>query len=120
MTEAYFFDTYAILEIIAGNPNYRKYTNAEILLTRLNLFELFYSILKEKGAEEAKVYLDKYKDFAVDFDTEIIESAGLLKKSNPKLSMTDSIGCTIAAKEGVKFLTGDKEFENIPSVEFVR
>jgi len=120
MTEAYYFDTYAILEIIAGNPNYRQYTNAEILLTKLNLFELFYSILKEKGIEKAKIYLDKYKGFAVDFDTDVIENAGLLTKSNTKLSMTDCIGYAVAAQEGVKFLTGDKEFENMPNIEFAR
>jgi len=119
MTEAYFFDTYAVLEIMAGNKNYMKYADAEIMLTKLNLFEVFYAILRESGGK-AKDYLGKYKDFAVDFDAEIIESAGLLKKSNPKLSMTDCIGYATALGNGVKFLTGNNEFENMPNVEFVK
>ncbi len=120
MTDIYFFDSYAILEIIAGNPHYKKYTSADIILTKLNLFEIFYAVLKEKGEEVARDYLNKYKEFAAEFDTEIIESAAILKKSNPKLSMTDCIGYVIAIKHNVKFLTGDREFENMLNVEFVR
>ncbi len=119
MTEAYFFDTYAVIEIIAGNPDYKKYEDAEILLTKLNLFEIFYAILKESGGK-AKDYLNKYRDFAVDFDAEIIENAGFLKKFNPRLSMADCIGYATALRNGVKFLTGDKEFENMQNVEFAR
>ncbi len=119
MTEVFFFDTYAVLEIIAGNPRYKKYTGAEIILSRLNLFEIFYAVLKE-DKEKAVVYLKKYREFAVEFDTDIIESAGLLKKSNPKLSMTDCIGYAMAAKIGIKFLTGDKEFEDMLNVEFLK
>ena len=57
MTEAYFFDTYAVLEIMAGNKNYMKYADAEIMLTKLNLFEVFYAILRESGGK-AKDYLE--------------------------------------------------------------
>ena len=119
MTEAYFFDTYAIIEIIAGNPNYKKYTDAEIVLTKLNLFEIFYTFLKE-NLEKARFYMNKYRDFAIEFDANIIESAGFLKKSNPRLSMADCIGYITALKNGIKFLTGDGGFENMPNVEFVR
>ncbi|MBI2076118.1 MAG: PIN domain-containing protein [Candidatus Aenigmarchaeota archaeon] len=107
------------MEIIAGNPYYRKYTDAEIVLTKLNLFEIFYTFLKE-NLKKARFYLNKYRDFAIEFDAEIIESAGLLKKSNPRLSMADCIGYITALKNGIKFLTGDGEFENMPNVEFVR
>ena len=119
MTEAYFFDTYAIIEIISGNPDYKKYTGAEIILTKLNLFEIFYTFLKE-NLEKARFYMNKYRDFAIEFDADIIESAGLLKKSNPRLSMADCIGYITALKNGIEFLTGDGGFENMPNVEFVR
>lgn len=120
MTEAYFFDTYAVMEIISGNPNYKRFIDAETILTKLNLFEIFYSILKQKGREKAKAYLDMYEDFSVDFDADIIEIAGVLKKSKPKLSMADCIGYVLAAEAGVRFLTGDREFEDMPNVEFVK
>jgi len=34
--------------------------------------------------------------------------------------MTDSIGYILSIKIGVKFLTGDKEFEDLEKVEFVK
>ena len=32
----YFFDTYALIEIIKGNPNYHSYTKEEFITTKLN------------------------------------------------------------------------------------
>ena len=34
--------------------------------------------------------------------------------------MTDCIGYILAKNIGIKFLTGDKEFENLDNVEFVK
>jgi hypothetical protein len=94
----------------------------KIILTKLNLFEIFYNILKEYGQEKATIYLNKYWDFSVDFDKDIIEAAASFRflNKNKRLSMADSIGYVIAMKYGIKFLTGDKEFENIPNVEFIK
>lgn len=39
---------------------------------------------------------------------------------NRRISMADAIGFTLAAKLGVPFLTGDRQFEDLPNVEFVR
>ena len=36
------------------------------------------------------------------------------------ISMTDCIGYFLAKSLGIKFLTGDKEFENMKDVEFVK
>ncbi|MBS3054132.1 MAG: PIN domain-containing protein [Candidatus Aenigmarchaeota archaeon] len=119
MTEAFFFDTYAVIEIISGNPHYEKYRDAEIVLTKLNLFELFYSILKE-DAGKARHYLKKYEELAIEFDSNVIQAAAAIKKSNRKLSMTDCIGYAVALKNGMKFLTGDREFEGMPNVEFMK
>jgi len=45
-TEGYFFDTYAILEVISGNKSYDKYIDEPVVLTKLNIFELFPQRLK--------------------------------------------------------------------------
>ena len=37
-----------------------------------------------------------------------------------KLSMTDCIGYMMAKQWGIKFLTGDKEFEDMENVEYVK
>ncbi len=120
MTSNYFFDTYAIIEIINGSANYAKCISAGVILTKLNLFELYYTLLKLYGKERAAYYMAQYNQFAVDFDEEIIELAAELKNSNKRLSITDCIGYFVALKKGVKFLTGDKEFRSMQNVEFIK
>ena len=120
--ESYFFDSYAFFEILKSNKNYAKYESAEIITTKLNLFELYFGILREKGEFEAKEVLDLYYPFAVDIDSNILEEAAKLKNKLNKrnVSMTDCIGYCTALTLGIKFLTGDREFENLDNVEFVK
>ncbi len=122
MNEKMFFDTYALIEIIKGNPNYKKYKDFGIVLTKLNLFELYYSTMQKYGEEKAKNELSKNSSFIVDFNNNTIENAAKLKfifkKQN--ISMTDCIGYIKAKELGIKFLTGDKQFEFLPDVEFVK
>ena len=122
MNETYFFDSYALYEIIKGNNNYQKYASSNVITTKLNLFELFYSLLRDNNENLGLVSLFKYLFCAIDFNSEIIIKAAKFKLLNKKkgVSMTDSIGYIMADKLQIKFLTGDKEFENIENVEFVK
>lgn len=43
-----------------------------------------------------------------------------LKLKNKNLSYTDCIGYIFAIKNNLKFLTGDKKFNDMPNVEFVQ
>ncbi len=118
----YFFDSYAIIKILKGSPFYEPYENATIIITKLNLFEVYYSLLRENGMEMAKKFLENYSQYVMDFDTDVIEEACAFhlfhKKRN--ISMTDSIGYSFAKKLGIEFLTGDKEFNAFENVVFVK
>ncbi len=118
----FFFDSYAFFEILKANKNYNKYKVVQIVTTKLNLFELYFGVLREKGEKEAKETLDFYYPYIIEFDSSIIEEAAKLKdKLNKRnVSMTDCIGYCTAISLGIKFLTGDKEFENLDNVEFVK
>lgn len=120
--EVYFFDSYAIMEMVYENEDYKDYIYKSPSLTKLNLFEVFYHILRESGEEDADKVFQKYSPFAVDFGDEIIkESAKFrLEHKGRNMSMTDCIGYIISKKLGIKFLTGDKEFEDLDNVEFVK
>lgn len=122
MHNIFFFDSYALAEINLGNPNYKKYTKSGIILTRLNIFEIYYGILRDIGEKEAKYFLEKYYQFSVDFYKEDIQEAAKLKLKyrTRNISMTDCIGYVVAKRLNIKFLTGDKEFENLSNVEFVK
>ncbi len=117
-----FFDSYALFEIIKGNQNYIKYKDTEIITTKLNLFELYHGFLKEKNEQLARLCIDIYYKFAIDFDEEVIKQAAKMKYvlNNRKLSMADCIGYIVSKQLGIKFLTGDKEFADMKDVEFVK
>lgn len=122
MSETIFFDTYALLEVIYSNNNYEKYLNSKAAVTKLNLFELYYNIYGQYGEEAAEKEFEKCLSFVVDFDNETIKEAAKMKFifKKQKMSMTDCIGYIKAKKLGIKFLTGDKQFEFLPDVEFVK
>ncbi len=122
MDERFLFDSYAIIEVIKGNPNYRSYKNAGMLTTKLNLFEVCYFLLRDYDVEKAKEYMDKLKGFVVDFDNDIVLIAAKLKLSRreDKLSMTDCMGYVLSKSLGVKFLTGDEKFNGVENVEYVK
>jgi hypothetical protein len=43
-----------------------------------------------------------------------------LQNRGKKFSYTDSIGYLISLRNRIKFLTGDKQFRDMPNVEFVK
>ena len=122
MSDFYFFDTYALIEIIKGNENYKKYLKSRFLVTKLNLFELHYTLLREFDEELADKILSKLESFAIDFDETIISYASKFRYAHKsrKLSMTDCIGYAISIKYDVPFLTGDNQFFDLPNVEFMK
>ncbi len=117
----YFFDAYAIMEIIGGNLGYEPYMDSEIIINNFTFAELCYRWFKEKNAD-ANFYIEKYSRHIVSVAPEWIEEAMKfrLKWKDRKVSVPDCIGYIMAKKLGVKFLTGDKEFADLENVEFVK
>ena len=120
MNNVFFFDTYAFFEIIKGNPKYNPYLECRIITTIFNMAELNYNLKKEKDKKIVDEYTDKYSKFIVDVPIGDIKRAMDFKMLNKHLSIPDAIGYTVARKYGVKFLTGDGDFENMENVEFVK
>ena len=120
--DSFFFDSYAFFEILKGNKNYEIYKKCEIITTKLNIFELYLGLLREVNEVTAEKFLNKYYKFVIDFDENVIKGAAKLKNklNNRNLSMADCIGYILSKQLGIKFLTGDKEFETLDNVEFVK
>lgn len=118
VVKAYFFDTYALYELIQGNKNYSHYTTAGIITTKLNLMELYYGLLREYGQETADYYFDQFAEYCIEIHDAAMKTAMSLKLKNKRLSYVDCIGYTLAAQFSVPFLTGDKEFKGMKNVEF--
>lgn len=118
----YFWDSFALVEITKNNPNYIPYAD-EITITSLyNLIELYYSVLKDFDEERAKTIYYKFKDCVQEVNDETIFEAMKFRKmhTNKKFSYIDCIGYTFALKNNLNFLTGDKAFEGLENVEFVK
>ena len=121
MTSRYLFDTYAIMEIIEGNKNYKGYLDSDVVINNFIFAELCYVLFRDKD-KKAKEHLSKYSKYIISVKPEWIEEAMQfrLKWKDRGVSITDCIGYVMAKKIGIKFLTGDKEFEKMENVEFVK
>jgi len=119
----FFYDTYALFEIFKGNKNYLNYiSDIGIVTTKLNLMELYYGLFVEFGINVAEFYYNKYKEFCADASDNTIKAAMQFKAQHKKrnLSYVDCVGYAFANEMKIKFLTGDKEFKDMPNVEFVK
>jgi len=117
--ETYFFDTYALFEIVRGNPKYKKYTECNIITTIFNLAEFNYNLKKERSKKETDTLTEKYYPFIVEVNLKDLKNAMDLKIKDKDPSIPDVIGYIVAKRHNVKFLTGDKGFEKMENVEFV-
>ena len=120
MNNIYFFDTYALIEIIRGSQNYKPYLDCRIITTIFNIAELNYNLKKEMSKEMANEHTEKFSEFMVHVSIEDIKQAMDFKSLHRNLSIPDAIGYRVAKKHSVKFLTGDSYFEKIDNVEFVK
>lgn len=118
----YFYDTYALYEIAKGSKNYEKYADKLIITSLMNLYELYYQLLKNNQDEIADIFFNRLESSCIEIKSEIIKKAAKFRKQEikSKFSYIDCLGYTIAKEHGVKFLTGDKAFENMSNVMFVK
>lgn len=120
----YFFDTYALISITHGKEAYRKYAESDVVTTRLNLMEAYYQLLRESDELTAGLYYDGAMRHVVDFtDADIKDAMKFrleMKRKGKNLSYMDAMGYTIASRLKIRFLTGDREFEGLPNVEYVK
>jgi len=118
-TARFFLDTYAMIEIIRGNPGYRKYVDGEFATLYTNLLELYHALLRDFDAMIAGRYLEVYRPHLVPLDLEWIAPAAELKLRR-KVSYGDALGYVAARSLDLPFLTGDDAFRGEPGVEFVK
>ncbi len=119
----YFFDSYAIIEILKENFNYLKFQEKSITIALGNLAEIYWHCINDINLKnEADSIYIKFRKSVVEIDDETLKEAMKFRKEHKKrdISYTDSIGYIYAKRHNMKFLTGDKEFEGMENVEFVK
>jgi len=118
-----FYDSYAIIEFLKGNPRYLPYFERPVgVTTKLDLMEVYYSILPDEVLAD-----ETYSSFlstVIDPTDEEIRAAmrtrRSLKERGLNVSYVDSLGYQVSRSRNKRFLTGDREFEHLSGVEFVK
>lgn len=118
----YFFDTQTLIEIIKGNKNYKKFKDCKLITGILNIGELYWILLKEYDKKTADYWCKSINFDLIDLNPDLVFGAIYFRflNRNKKLSLINCIGYITALQYGFKFLTGDKEFEGMKRVKFVK
>jgi len=121
MTETFLYDTYALMELLNENPKYEKYADCKVIINEFIFSEFCYQLIRE-GEKNMDEYLNEVEPAIVKPSAKTIKKAMEFRYKNKKnnMSMTDCISYIQAKEFGLKFLTGDKEFESFEDVEFVK
>lgn len=120
MNNLFFFDTYALFEVIRGNPIYLSYAETIAAVTIFNLAEFNYGLKKEIDEHTADLLTEKFSPFLIGVTIQDIQKAMSLRIKQKDLSIPDALGYTVAQRLKIKFLTGDEDFRNLPDVEFIK
>jgi hypothetical protein len=118
----YFWDSYAVIELIKGNTNYSPYSDEPIKICIFNLVEIYWFSLHEFGEQKANEIFNTLKNCVLKLNDETLKEAVKFRKrvyANTKISYADAVGYICAKMHDLKFLTGDSAFEHLDNVEFV-
>ncbi len=118
----HFFDTYALWELIKGNPDYAPYSQEKIVCSIFNAYEFYVTLRKNFDERTARRYTAILNGCLVEISISNVIEAVEMKRMNSRLNLSfiDCLGYIKAKELGIKFLTGDKEFQNMNNVEFVK
>ncbi len=121
MDEIKCLDTYALVEIKLGNSKFKDYLKSSCIILDLTLAEFYTVILREENEETADFWLRKLESYSTPVSREILIEAVKFRHKHKKqnISFFDAVGYIFSLENNHKFVTGDKEFKNLPNVEFV-
>ncbi len=118
----YFFDTYALWELVKKKQSYEQYSRTKIICSIFNAYEFYVTLRKDFDEQTAKKFVSILEGCIVDISiNNAMEAVEMKKKYNKQdISFIDCLGYIKAKELKIKFLTGDKEFETMQNVEFVK
>ena len=119
---SYIFNTHTIFEIISGNEKYEKYKDYTLIVSVLNIAELYGTILREFGKQKVDNLFNELIFEILEITPDLIIEAVIFRYENRKedVSLPDAVGYLLSKKYNLKFLTGDKFFKDKDNVEFVQ
>lgn len=118
----YCLDTYALVEIAMGNEKFTKYLGEQFVIPDLILAEFYGVELRVNNEATADYWCRKLSAHAASLPKEVLIEGVKFRFANKEknLSFFDAAGYAFARKRGLLFVTGDKEFEGLNGVVFVK
>ena len=113
-------DTYALVEIKKGSPNYASLLSMEFVITDLTLAAFYAVLLREEGQKSADYWWGRLTTRSEPVPLHILIEALRFchKNRRRRISLFDAVGYSYAVAKNMIFMTGDKEFEKLPHVDF--
>src|SRR3989304_325995 len=88
----FLLDTYALVELVKGNPRYRRFLAAKLFTTLWNLAEVYVAVLRDRGEEESRRQWARFRDLVVETPDDWLFEAMALKLRKPTLAYADATG----------------------------
>ncbi|MBD3164066.1 hypothetical protein GF323_02625 [Candidatus Woesearchaeota archaeon] len=115
-------DTYALWEISKGNPKFMHLMDKDIIVPDTTLAEFYCVLLLEYDKPTADYWYKQISPYTKSIDKLMMVKAMNYKYQNKKkrLSFLDCVGYLYAMENNYKFVTGDKGFEDMRNVLFIK
>lgn len=122
---SFFADSYALIEMLKGNENYRPFQTDHLVTTEFNLCEVAFAVCRNYPDKVQRVIplVRSMVILQATTDTDYCSGAKVKKEvsgKGKKLSTIDCVGYSVARRLDIPFLTGDHEFSDMEYVKFVR
>ena len=115
-------DTYALVEIKLGNPKFNNFLNSKFVVNDITLAEFYSVLLREENEATSDYWFKKFENYSIPVSREILKKAVKFRHENKKrnLSFFDCVGYIFAIENNMKFVTGDRQFEDREGVEYIK
>ena len=118
----YFFDSYALVELINNSSSFNKFQGSPIVTSAINIAETHSVLLTLLSEDKATQAVEDMNVVLVEPDQKIAIAASLFRFHNKKmkLSYADCLGYCLARSKNLLFVTGDDAFNDMEVVEFIK
>ncbi|MEM3087269.1 MAG: PIN domain-containing protein [Halobacteria archaeon] len=126
----YYYDSWAILEFFGGNPRFEPYfAGVPGATSAWNLAEVYFKLIQAgHPVEDARRKCLRFQSHLLTFGPRTVFRAMEFRRDHPDperagrylFSYADALGYALALERGLTFLTGDRDFQGLPKVEYLR